>query len=73
MTQKVIDTITVITVNLGAVMLNATNSFGASDLKNILSIISITLAIGYTVWKWSNDIKKKKANIKKYYEDKEQE
>ena len=73
MTQKVVDTITVLAVNIGAIILNTTNSLGASDLKNILSIISITLAIGYTIWKWSNDVKKKKANIKKHYDEKDRE
>ena len=71
MTQKVVDTITVLAVNIGAIILNTTNSLGVSDVKNGLSIVSITLAIGYTIWKWSNDVKKKKDNIKKHYDEKD--
>jgi hypothetical protein len=41
-------------------------------IQNALSIVSLIIAICYTIWKWSNDIKKKKANIKKYYQEKDE-
>lgn len=40
-------------------------------IQNALSIVSLVIAISYTIWKWSNDIKKKKANLQKYYKDKD--
>jgi hypothetical protein len=40
-------------------------------IQNALSIVSLLIAISYTVWKWSNDIKKKKANLQTYYKDKD--
>ncbi len=42
-------------------------------IQNALSIVSLVIAISYSIWKWTNDIKKKKANIKKYYEEKERD
>jgi len=65
MTNEKIDTIKVILMNIGALTVTAAN------IKTALSIVSLILAISYTAWKWSNDIKKKRANIKKYEEDKE--
>ena len=32
-----------------------------SDVKEVLSIISICIAIGYGIWKWRQDIKNKKS------------
>ena len=64
MTNDQIDTIKVGLANIGAITITA------AQVQDALSIASLTLAIGYTAWKWRNDILKKKANIKKNNEDK---
>ncbi len=65
MTNDQIDTIKVVLANIGAITITAAN------IKTALSIVSLILAISYTAWKWANDVGKKRANIKKHYEDKE--
>lgn len=42
----------------------------AENIQTALSISSIILAICYTAWKWKNDIRKKKSNIKKHNNEK---
>lgn len=57
-------------VNLEVVVPNIQPHLG-DIIQNALSIVSLIIAISYTVWKWKNDIRKKKANIKLYYEQKD--
>ena len=67
MTTEKIDTIKVVLANIGAITITAVN------IQTALSIASLSLAISYTAWKWINDIKRKKANIKEYKRKKEEE
>lgn len=53
---SIIDVIKVGSLQVGVVTL----VFTLSDLKEILSIISILLAISYGLWKWRQDVKSKK-------------
>lgn len=53
---SIIDVIKVGSLQVGVVTL----AFTLSDLKEILSIISILLAISYGLWKWRQDVKNKK-------------
>jgi hypothetical protein len=48
------DIVTIISVNLGGIMISL------SDVELVLRVVSITVAIGYTVWKWRKDLKEKK-------------
>ena len=76
MTTKFVDSAKVLAVTGGTVTIVNSNiepMIMAESLKVTLSIISLSLAIGYTIWKWSNDVRKKRANIKKYYEEKNKE
>jgi hypothetical protein len=56
-------------INLEVIMPHIDANIG-DIIQNALSIVSLILAICYTAWKWTNDIRKKKANIKEYYEQK---
>jgi hypothetical protein len=75
MTHEKVDMIKVILANMGAYILTWIDAkdfatFMAEHIQTALSCISLTLAILYTSWKWRNDIKKKKANLKKHYDEK---
>ncbi len=59
-------------INLEVIMPHIDANIG-DVIQNSLSIVSLILAICYTAWKWANDIRKKKANIKEYYERKNEE
>lgn len=50
--EKTLDTAKVVGANAGAITITA------SGVQQTLSIISIVLAIGYTIWKWRRDFKK---------------
>ncbi len=58
---SIIDVIKVASFQVGAVVL----AFTLADLKEILGIISICIAIGYGWWKWSRDVKDRKRKNKK--------
>ena len=60
--DTLIDMVKVILANLGAI------TFGFIQIEQMkdeiewsLKILSLLIAIGYTVWKWCNDIKKSKS------------
>lgn len=53
---SIIDVIKFTSLQVGVV----TVAFTLSDLKDILGIISILLAISYGIWKWRQDVKAKK-------------
>lgn len=50
-TSKIIDTTKVLLVNACAITITTAN------IQMSLSIVSLVLAICYTVWKWNRDIK----------------
>jgi hypothetical protein len=54
MSNDSINTIKVVLTNLGALTITVAN------IQTALSIVSLTLAICYTAWKWANDIDNKK-------------
>lgn len=53
MTNKATDVIKVLAINIGAITITVAN------IKDALTIVSLLIAISYTVWKWGKDIKKK--------------
>jgi len=76
MTHEKVDIIKVILANMCAYVLTWIDgkdfiTVMAENIQTALSIVSLTLAISYTAWKWKNDVKKKNANLKKYYDEKD--
>lgn len=53
---SIIDVIKVVSVQTAAL------SIALSDVKEILGIISLCIAISYGLWKWRQDVKVKKNN-----------
>lgn len=53
---SIIDVIKVASFQVGTVVL----AFTLADLKEILGVISIFIAIGYGIWKWRTDVKDRK-------------
>jgi len=54
--EKMIDISKVLLVNTAAIGITIAN------IKDGLTIISLTIAIVYTLWKWQRDYKKEKKN-----------
>jgi hypothetical protein len=69
MTNEKFDILKVVLINAGAGLMSYFDDIDlikvmAENLQTALANVSLILAISYTAWKWSNDIKKKKANLK---------
>jgi len=54
--QKLKDTFEAAAVNGAAI------SISLNSVEQWLRLLSIGIAIGYTIWKWRSDVRKRKAN-----------